>query len=874
MCRPYGRRSPPETIAGFAGKPFADVATEVILPFAQGFIDRDTLHAMAVDAYSRFDHPAVTPLVQIDRNRWVLELFHGPTLAFKDVAMQLLARLMDHALAKRGQRATIVGATSGDTGGAAVEAFRGSKRVDVIVLFPDGRVSDVQRRMMTTPTDANVHAVAIKGTFDDCQALVKAMFNDHAFRDRMSLSGVNSINWARIVAQVTYYFVAAAALGAPHRADALRGADRQFRRHPRRLGRQANGAADRSARDRVELKRHPAARTRPASTRCARSSRRRRRRWTSRSRRTSSGFCSKHPGRDAGFIRGIMGSLAQGGRFELGARCRSRSRRSSARWRRTRALVAETIRRTKAATGYVLDPHTACGVAALEAAAPQSAVPGIVLSTAHPAKFPDAMEKITGVRPGLPPRLSTLLSDPERYEVLDKRCERGESICRTGCQPGIGWCAMTTQISRLSNGLTVVTDAMTHVETTSLGIWVGVGARDEAPAENGISHFLEHMSFKGTATRSAQAIAEEIEAVGGELNAATGLETTAYFARVLKGDEGVAMELIADILLNSSFSSDELEREREVILQEIASTRDMPDDIAFELVNEAAYPDQAVGPPDPRAGRQRQTVSRRPTCRPSWPPTICLARWCFRSLGTCSMKALVRHAEALFGGLSSKLVKAQEAAHYQGGVRWHPKRFEQSHLVLGFEAPSYRDQAYFTAQVFSGLLGGGMSSRLFQEAREKRGLCYSIYSSAWSLNDTGVLAVHAATGPEMMASLIDITCGEFEDVARKGPSAAELNRAKAQLKAGLLMSLESSSARAEQMARHLLAHGRIIGRDELIQNVDAVERRGRRPICAGLCLRGRLLLPSSAPARRHNGSRCKPPTASLRGSASSEAKTA
>jgi predicted Zn-dependent peptidase len=431
---------------------------------------------------------------------------------------------------------------------------------------------------------------------------------------------------------------------------------------------------------------------------------------------------------------------------------------------------------------------------------------------------------------------------------------------------------MTTQISRLSNGLTVVTDAMTHVETTSLGIWVGVGARDEAPAENGISHFLEHMSFKGTATRSAQAIAEEIEAVGGELNAATGLETTAYFARVLKGDEGVAMELIADILLNSSFSSDELEREREVILQEIASTRDMPDDIAFELVNEAAYPDQAVGRPilGPEANVKSFSSADLSTFLASHylPGSMVLS-----VAGDVQHEALVRHAEALFGGLSSKLVKAQEAAQYRGGVRWHPKRFEQSHLVLGFEAPSYRDQAYFTAQVFSGLLGGGMSSRLFQEAREKRGLCYSIYSSAWSLNDTGVLAVHAATGPEMMASLIDITCGEFEDVARKGPSAAELNRAKAQLKAGLLMSLESSSARAEQMARHLLAHGRIIGRDELIQNVDAVSVEDVGRFAQDMLARP----PSVAVVGAGKASQRLAVQAAdrvARGSASSEAKTA
>ncbi len=207
----------PETIASFAGRPFAEVAVEVIHPFVGGAISKVDLLAMARDAYAGFGHPAVTPLVQTGRNTWVLELFHGPTLAFKDVAMQLLARLMDHVLAKRNRRATIVGATSGDTGGAAIEAFRASRRVDVVILFPEGRVSDVQRRMMTTPTEKSVHAVAVKGTFDDCQALVKGMFNDHAFRDRLSLSGVNSINWARIMAQVTYYFVAGAALGAPYR---------------------------------------------------------------------------------------------------------------------------------------------------------------------------------------------------------------------------------------------------------------------------------------------------------------------------------------------------------------------------------------------------------------------------------------------------------------------------------------------------------------------------------------------------------------------------------------------------------------------------------------------------------------------------------
>ena len=206
-----------ETIAGFAGRPYAEVATDVIRPFVGGAIAEHDLARLTREAYGGFRHPAVAPLAQFGVSDFILELFHGPTLAFKDLAMQLLGRLMDHVLAARGERTTIVVATSGDTGGAAIEAFRGRSRADLFVLFPRGRISDVQRRMMTTARDENVHAVAIEGTFDDCQAIVKGMFNHHAFRDRARLSGVNSINWARIVAQVVYYFTAAVALGSPRR---------------------------------------------------------------------------------------------------------------------------------------------------------------------------------------------------------------------------------------------------------------------------------------------------------------------------------------------------------------------------------------------------------------------------------------------------------------------------------------------------------------------------------------------------------------------------------------------------------------------------------------------------------------------------------
>lgn len=407
----------PERIASFAGKPFAEVAAEVMAPFVGASIGKAELAAMARDAYGRFGHPAVTPLVQIDRNRWVLELFHGPTLAFKDVAMQMLARLMDHTLGKRGRRATIVGATSGDTGGAAIEAFRGSARVDVVILYPEGRVSDVQRRMMTTPTEANVHAVAVKGTFDDCQALVKGMFNDHAFRDAMSLSGVNSINWARIVAQVTYYFVAAAALGAPHRAmtfavptgnfgDILAGWVAKKMGLPIQrlvIASNENDILPRAHATGVYEMRGVVETSSPSMDIQISSNFER--------------YLFEASGRDAGFIRGAMGSLAQGRRFELGPTAQRFAAEFAAQ-AASEADVAEAIRATLAKSGYLLDPHTACGVVALARTAPQSEVPGIVLSTAHPAKFPDAMERITGERPGLPPRLSSLLTDPERFQVV------------------------------------------------------------------------------------------------------------------------------------------------------------------------------------------------------------------------------------------------------------------------------------------------------------------------------------------------------------------------------------------------------------------------------------------------------------------------
>ncbi len=406
-----------ETIAAFAGKSFAEVATEVIHPFTGGAISKTELRSMADSAYSTFGHEAVTPLVQIAPGKFVLELFHGPTLAFKDVAMQLLARLMDHVLAKRNQRATIVGATSGDTGGAAIEAFRSSKRVDVVILFPDGRVSDVQRRMMTTPTEKNVHSVAIKGTFDDCQALVKGMFNDHAFRDRVQLSGVNSINWGRIVAQVTYYFVAAAALGAPRRAVSFAVPTGNFGDifagyAARRMGlpieqliiaSNANDILPRTLRAGAYEMRGVVATSSPSMDIQISSNFER--------------YLFEAAGRDAALIRGLMGSLSQSRRFELG-RLATTMQQDFGAYAASEQNVADAIRHVSTASGYTMDPHTACGWVAAEHSKAAKDVPIVLLSTAHPAKFPDAMQDITGSRPSLPKRLGSLLTGKERFEVL------------------------------------------------------------------------------------------------------------------------------------------------------------------------------------------------------------------------------------------------------------------------------------------------------------------------------------------------------------------------------------------------------------------------------------------------------------------------
>jgi threonine synthase len=411
-------RLEPQAIAGLAGRPYAEVVVEVLRPFVGDTVAEHDLAGMAREAYNNFRHPAVVPLVQIGVADFLLELTHGPTLAFKDLAMQLLGRLMDHALAQRGERTTIVVATSGDTGGAAVEAFRGRKRADLFVLFPQGRISDVQRRMMTTAQDENVHALAIEGTFDDCQAIVKSMFNHHAFRDRVRLSGVNSINWARIVAQAVYYFTSAVALGAPHRkvsfavptgnfGDVYAGyvAARMGLSIDRLvIATNVNDILARTIASGIYDLRAVVPTASPSMDIQVASNFER--------------LLFEVLDRDGQAVRALMSSLAQSRQFSLAARALSRIRAVFSADRADEEETAATIRTVLRETGQLIDPHTAVGVAVAEKERRDRSVPMIILGTAHPAKFPDAVEAACGVRPRLPVWLTDLHRRPERITTL------------------------------------------------------------------------------------------------------------------------------------------------------------------------------------------------------------------------------------------------------------------------------------------------------------------------------------------------------------------------------------------------------------------------------------------------------------------------
>lgn len=405
-----------DEIAGFAGSSYSAIAFSIISRFTGNEIARPALSKIVEDTYATFRHDAVTPLVQIAPNHFLLELFHGPTLAFKDVAMQFLARLLDHILAERSQRATIVGATSGDTGGAAIEAFRGRERIDLAILFPDGRVSPVQRRQMTTARERNVQAIAIEGTFDDAQALVKGMFNDNRFRERVHLSGVNSINWGRIVAQIVYYFTAAVALGAPHRPVTFTVPTGNFGNifagyAAKRMGlpiqrlvvaTNVNDILHRTLKTGRYEVRGVTATSSPSMDI-----------------QVSSNFerlLFEALGRDAAAMRLLMAGLGRSGAYTLDKAAHEKLTSVFDSGSTDETETADTMMRVRRQTGVLVDPHTAVAVSVARRHLGQT--PMITLATAHPSKFPDAVESATGERPELPVWAQSILAREENYRVL------------------------------------------------------------------------------------------------------------------------------------------------------------------------------------------------------------------------------------------------------------------------------------------------------------------------------------------------------------------------------------------------------------------------------------------------------------------------
>jgi predicted Zn-dependent peptidase len=379
---------------------------------------------------------------------------------------------------------------------------------------------------------------------------------------------------------------------------------------------------------------------------------------------------------------------------------------------------------------------------------------------------------------------------------------------------------MTVAVTTLENGITVVTDGMPHLASATVGVWVATGSRHEDRSENGISHLLEHMAFKGTTRRSAVAIAEEIENVGGEVNAATSVESTSYYARVLAGDVPLALDILADILQDSIFDPEELAREKHVIGQEIGAALDTPEDLVFDHFQESAFPDQPIGRPILGSvetvkrfspGDLRTYLSRCYT----GPRTVVAAA------GKVEHDEIVKLARERFRDYGVTEGPVEAAAVYSGGERREERDLMEAQIVLGFPGASYHADDYMTAQIASSVLGGGMSSRLFQEIREKRGLCYSVYSFHWGYRDTGVFGVSAATGETDAAALVETTLDEIGraigDITEE-----EVARARAQLRAGLLMTLESPAARAGQIARQLMFHGRPLPLDELADRIAAV----------------------------------------------------
>jgi len=399
---------------------------------------------------------------------------------------------------------------------------------------------------------------------------------------------------------------------------------------------------------------------------------------------------------------------------------------------------------------------------------------------------------------------------------------------------------LSVELHTLSNGFRIVTESMPGLKSAALGIWAMAGGRHERPEQNGIAHFLEHMAFKGTSQRSALQIAEAIEDVGGYINAYTSREMTAYYARVLEADVPLALDVISDIVLNPVFDLNEIEVERGVILQEIGQVLDTPDDIVFDWLQEAAYPEQALGRSILGPAERVRAFSREDLSgfvgEHYAPDQMILS-----AAGAVDHDEIVRMAEALFGGLKPAGHLEPTGASFAGGEKRMIKPLEQAHFTLAFESPGYRDPSIYAAQIYASALGGGMSSRLFQEVREKRGLCYSIFAQAGAYADTGMVTLYAGTSGSQVADLAELTVDEMIRAAGD-ITPAEVGRARAQMKAGLLMGLESPSSRAERLARNVAIWGRVPELDETIARIDAVTTGDVKAFGEGLITSGRAAM--------------------------------
>ncbi|AML50272.1 MULTISPECIES: M16 family metallopeptidase [Falsihalocynthiibacter] len=404
---------------------------------------------------------------------------------------------------------------------------------------------------------------------------------------------------------------------------------------------------------------------------------------------------------------------------------------------------------------------------------------------------------------------------------------------------------MTSQLTTLDNGFRIVSENMPGLKSASIGIWVMAGGRHERLEQNGIAHFLEHMAFKGTTTRSSLEIAEAIEDVGGYINAYTSREMTAYYVRVLGQDVPLGLDVISDILLNPTFSPEEIEIERGVILQEIGQALDTPDDVIFDWLQNVSYPDQPIGRTILGPEERVKNFTRDDLVgfvKERYGP----AQMILSAAGEVDHAALVEAATALFGHLPNRDSAQEVTATFKGGETRVEKDLEQAHFALNFDGPSYTDDAIYTSQVLASTLGGGMSSRLFQEVREKRGLCYTIFAQAGAFSDGGSTTIYAGTSGEKLPELAEITVSEIRRAA-EDMSEREIDRARTQMKAGMLMGLESPSSRAERLARMISIWGRVPSLSETVTKIDAVSRQGVADMAREMAENARISLATYGP---------------------------